>query len=761
MKLLFEEYGYRYEDVKSLLPGYLWTLCKDGKVKTTYVGYFFSKEIKDSVFILPKVFLDKDGNAFKKQGQKPDGVIDADTKDNIEEADKEIMFSLSVWIYQAIQKFIERNPENNITDQSAIQNVIDVRGEDSETLLESVLALKKFAKEHRHLFTYISKINHSGANKIHWDKTISRVNPLIKDGIPYYLEFRTKKKAINFDEDIIILFYSVIAYINRKYKFHIEIDVNFDLYPVSKIESMIETGKGTRILHSIRKKYFTDDLVALWKLLYVFFDKMERIEANMYHEETLLVRSFNNVFEDMVDQMLGDPQVNKELKYQDDGKIVDHIYPYASLINENSIYYIGDSKYYKAETSLGKYSITKQYTYAKNVVQYNIDLLNSDPSKLDGLYYRDSVTEGYNITPNFFIKGIISNDEYDYSLHLANDTDEDGKIQTLINFHFPNRLFDRDTYILQTYNVNFLYVISSYVTGEDEDIKRFIHKKFKEDLLLRFNDLYNFYLLVPKDGDITESFNRNFRALIGKVIRPSENKNTLVLALEAKTVLRKNVTLEQLQEENLQLLTSIEKDFSISKFTLGNATENIETSLKKSPAIRYYKALYDSVDEKLVEEQDECFETIQADSSNIGMIDLVKCNDFTYLLGYCKGADHRKWIFDNKSDGEQGVYNIRLGSRPGECCEVGPANFLILYDGKANDSYDVYELSDHQEIWDEDKMKATNYKAPKGKYFIYHLVRRAQMDKLIDIKKVIKEKNNKSKGLPIYLKGSELESYMK
>lgn len=756
MKLLFEEYGYRYEDVKSLLPGYLWTLCNDGKVKTTYVGYFFSQEIRDSVFILPKVFLDKDGNAFKKKGQKPDGVIDADTKDNIEEADKEIMFDLSVWIYQAIQKYIERNPDNNITDQSAIQNVIDVRGDDSETLLESVLALKKFAKDHRHLFTYISKINHSGANKIHWDKTISRVNPMIKDGVPYYLEFRTKQKAINYDEEIIILFYSVIAYINRKYRFRIPIDVKFDLYPISKIESMIETGKGTRILHSIRKKYFTDELVALWKLLYVFFDKMERIEANMYQEETLLVRSFNNVFEDMVDQMLGDPEINDRLKYQDDGKIVDHIYPYASLINENSIYYIGDSKYYKADTAIGKYSITKQYTYAKNVVQYNIDLLNSDPSKLDGMYYRDSVTEGYNITPNFFIKGIISTDEYDYSLNLYPDKDENGNEPTLINFHFPNRLFDRDTYILQTYNVNFLYVISSYVTGDDEETKRFIHKKFKDDLILRFNDLYSFYILVPKAGNVEESFNRNFRALIGKTIRPSENKNTLVLALESSTILR-NITKDKLQEENIQILTSIEKDFWISKFTLGDVTDKLEASMAKQPAVRYYKAMVNVVTDEVVEESHDDFMTIQNDANNTGIIDTDKCHDSTYLLGYCKGDEHRKWMFSTKAYNGLGVYNVRLSSRSGSIGKlniVGPADFLVLYDGKNDDSYEVYELGTNHEIWDEQKMKDMGYHNPKGKYLIYHVIRRARFEGKIPIADIRKKKENHFE--PIYLRGREL-----
>ena len=98
----------------------------------------------------------------------------------------------------------------------------------------------------------------------------------------------------------------------------------------------------------------------------------------------------------------------KDLKKNDDGKIIDHIYDYQSLIDTSNIFYIGDSKYYKSNSEVGNLSKYKQFTYAKNVIQFNIDLLNKDKKETykPKIRYRDQLTEGYNITPNFFIYGL-------------------------------------------------------------------------------------------------------------------------------------------------------------------------------------------------------------------------------------------------------------------------------------------------------------------------------------------------------------------
>ena len=92
----------------------------------------------------------------------------------------------------------------------------------------------------------------------------------------------------------------------------------------------------------------------------------------------------------------------KELTEQRDGKLVDHMFIGQGLIEQSDLtseltYYIGDSKYYKRSkndrTQLGDKSIYKQYTYARNVIQWNINLFLD--GEVNGEYpqLRDSLTE--------------------------------------------------------------------------------------------------------------------------------------------------------------------------------------------------------------------------------------------------------------------------------------------------------------------------------------------------------------------------------
>ena len=111
--------------------------------------------------------------------------------------------------------------------------------------------------------------------------------------------------------------------------------------------------------------------------------------------------------------------VNEMIKLiQKDGKLVDHLYTYPGLIEadeEQRTYYIGDSKYYKLGAKLGDTSIYKQYTYARNIVQYNIDLWLDETQPNPEVRLRDDLTEGYNIIPNFFISAAMKPGDYSYN----------------------------------------------------------------------------------------------------------------------------------------------------------------------------------------------------------------------------------------------------------------------------------------------------------------------------------------------------------
>ena len=541
MILLFEEYHYPKQLLKEVLGGYahLYTELKNGKAKVQYVGYFFSKEKSDSVFILPKVFIDNQHKAFGKY--LPEDITSINANDDgvvkrlIEDGDHDVIFELSVWIYRAITQFVSRNIDTDIVEDAVIQNPTDVNGEKSQTMLDIILQLLDFHKKHRHLFTYVSIINASGNNKIHWAKTISKTQPIIKDKTPYYVEFRNKNKVVNLDEELVVLFYSTLEYLCDTYNFRVKSDVQYDLLSSQKISDLIETKRGTRLLKKIRRKYFTDEFVKLWRLLYTFFDMAENIKSHKYHEDRLLVKNFNIVFEDMIDYLIGSKTegIPDELKNQADGKIVDHIYKAKSLIDDNDIYYVGDSKYYAAWNEVGANSIYKQFTYAKNIIQFNINLLHhwepQDKSKDKHLPYRDSLTEGYNITPNFFIRGVVDSKNISYEENIKEQSDV-----VRFNRHFYNRLFDRDTLILKEYNINFLYVLSTYAIHIDSDSRTHrLRTLFRNDLLESLDKTYTFYKVRQRAGgmNLEELVRTHFYSFAGRMYKSPED-DTIWVALE-------------------------------------------------------------------------------------------------------------------------------------------------------------------------------------------------------------------------------------
>lgn len=538
MKILFEDQTYSPELLDNLgLSSYAYTSRDGNEGMLPYVGYVYSSKINDSVFILPKVFL------FQGSGEIDDtkckleiafgkyaieDVIHISRDHNPLKADglDRVIFGLSTWIYRAIDKYSLNHPMSEIILRKSIQKVNSNKGEDSQTLLDTILSLLDFHKEHANLFTYITIVNSTGNNKIHWGKTISKVQPIIQNNEPFYAELKNKNKAVNYDEELIVLYYSVLDYLRKKYFFPVKANLNFDLMKPSKIEDLIESGRGTKRLRSIRRKYFKDELVLLWKLLYAFFDKSEAICNGKYREEALLARSFNRVFEEMVDNLIGD-DIFSDLKENEDGKEIDHIYKDRAMLGDGQIYYIGDSKYYSYGADIDPKSIYKQFTYAKNIIQLYINIFNKPTGKrnsnekaiIRNVRYRDPLTEGYNLTPNFFVRGYVTPEDlsdghacYSEDRLIPNDQIFPA------NAHFENRPFDRDTLVLQAYNVNFLFVLASYVNNFDnESVKARIHNRFRTDLLKVFNEKFDFFKVTPNPGTLRKFVDSHFVEYIGKM----------------------------------------------------------------------------------------------------------------------------------------------------------------------------------------------------------------------------------------------------
>ena len=563
MRILFEGQSYSPELLESFgLESYVYTTRDRNEGILPFVGYIYSPKINDTIFILPKVFLFEGSGKIDKEKSlleiafgkySIDDVIEITPDHNPLKEDglDRVLFGLSTWIYRAIDKYSIRHPKSEIIRRTDIRRVNSDKGEDSQTLLDTILSLIDFHKEHSSLFTYISIINSSGNNKIHWGKTISKVQPIIQNDEPYYAEFRNKNKAINYDEELIVLFYSVLEYLRQRYFFPVRANLNYDLIKPAKIDAMIESGRGTKLLRSIRRKYFKDELVLLWKLLYAFFDKSETVRSGKSREEALLASKFDRVFEDMVDGLIGD-DIFADLKENEDGKEIDHIYKDRSLVDDSHIYYIGDSKYYYYGSDVDEKSIYKQFTYAKNIIQLNINIFNTPSGQrkkneleiIDNVRYRDPLTEGYNLTPNFFVRGYVKAEDLTdgHACYSEDRLTENNQIIPA-NAHFKNRPFDRDTLVLQAYNINFLFVLASYVTNLDsESVKQRIHDKFRADLISVYNAKYDFFRVTPT-GDIKSFVDAHFEEYIGKMYR-SEGQPFIWFAFDKGTS-----TLEKLKLE--------------------------------------------------------------------------------------------------------------------------------------------------------------------------------------------------------------------
>ena len=532
MKVLIEDYHYDPTDLPEL-NGITPIELNDGQVKLPYVGYYYDSGAEETIFIIPKVFI-IDKLALGKY--KPELLlhINAENKQLAKE-EHAFLFELSTWIYQAIALFCERHHSNEITNHRGLADVIGHQHKGDTTLLDLILALIRFGKEHQSLFTYIVTIAHSGRHKIHWTKTMRTTSPILQDGKPYYLKCKTKEKAINYDEELICLFYSTLDYLKQNYHFVVKHNLNFETERPHIIKRLIEDGKGTHRLRHIRGKYFTDELVQLWHLLYAFYERAEEAAQGKAHDERLLVGDFNIVFEDMIDSLIGEKSLPSGLKKQKDGKIIDHIYRDESLIGDGDIYFIGDSKYYKEGNSVGQHSRYKQFTYAKNVIQYHIDLI---PEKAQGLRYRDELTEGYNPTPNFFIRGTIGKNLSDREIGLQ--PEGKGRYDSK---HFEDRLFDRDTLLVLTYEINFLYVLSSYIQNRGYAPDNTLRKQFREDIIKTLEEQYHFYELWPEaSAEEKEAFVENhFKQLLGKIYQKKDKTLILALKKEGDTVMDKGI----------------------------------------------------------------------------------------------------------------------------------------------------------------------------------------------------------------------------
>ena len=583
MRILIEEYQYEVADVKDILHGIDPLTNIEGKVSIHYVGYYYNSLLKDCVFILPKVLLQ--GNENSADGKelvfgryKPEEIANLDEKNPLSKKERDFIYKFAVWIYRAIVVYKnDKQTDSSIIYYAQIAQIGKGQRRLSNTYLDILLSLIQFNRENQNFFFFILKNLHSGLNKINWTRTIGKTTAIVQRNRPIYLNPINKKRQINFDEELLVIFFSILNYIGDTYGFSKEINCQFDLIKGKMFETYLKGYGKTRLLQ-IKYKYFSDKALELWRLCFAFFDESRQIFINTEQKEYLLVKNFYIVFEAIIDELIGDkPLPDGMEKKQGDGKIVDHLFSAPSLIDGKAkqTYYIGDSKYYKIDHELSSESIYKQYTYARNVIQWNLDIFN-DGRKSD-VRLRDEVTEGYNIIPNFFISAKMDK-EFDYSNDGIEKTDR--KKNKHKQIQFKNRLFDRDTLLLFHYDVNFLFVLSLYArnnTSQKAEWKKDIRNKFRKEIQDWLQKDYDFYAMRARPGvDGEEYIRHNFKQVVGKIYTPFSDEKTYSLALDNNDP----------EGDNKEILSALSEFFYVKPCNLGQNPDEVLPATANQVAIK-------------------------------------------------------------------------------------------------------------------------------------------------------------------------------
>ena len=586
MRILVEGSKYKLSYLKDelLLNGNFYELKGENstEAKITSVGYHRNTN-GEIIYMLPKVFRGTEGIDDKNK-------LESKIKHNdIEPWARK----LTVYFHRGLEIYNKKiDSDKKATENSSKLN--SKNGSQEYTYWELVDSFYQFYLRNKNtiLFRHIKHISNQ-AKKTNWGRTVRKSIPIIDNSKkPIYIELHNKKKIVDYEEELIIIFLSILNFFNEEHVLDIKIDKVYNIVKGSSFKSLKRNGKTK--LRKIKHRYYSDVMKQMLSLCEIYFKINDTSTLKKGKPDFMAVNKYNTVFEAMLEKLLvGDInylEKNKagfslsQLKYNRDGKIIDHIYKDVSLINdEDYIYFIADAKYYSPEiineedeevskdesdeeknirksyningVKDSSHSLYKQYTYAKNTIQFNIELfyqddkenqnnLNKSKIKLERINYRDEITEGYNITPNYFIYGYTDKNTLDnlnepfISYNNSEDPIKVKEKDIKIIKQWPFRLFDRDTLIATHFKMSFPYVLKNYVSKNSEYLNRqrnLIRKEFRNIFINSVQQYtqYNFYKIGFNKISLDEFVNRNFKILNGKCfsVYLLEDKFTLIIAI--------------------------------------------------------------------------------------------------------------------------------------------------------------------------------------------------------------------------------------
>lgn len=490
-------------------------------VKFDYVGYchYLYKEeggtLKDDwIFYLPKVVLDceieedssndgvdtlsdvgkeikaiqrsKSAKILKRYSPTEHILADSIKRKSLD--DFIYLLQLSVSVSRAIGVYYKRatlKDNKTVLNEQAISNIRAELNGRPQSFLDILDSLDKFAKENQDYFMFLSQESHNPNKKINWAKTIQNTSPVFQHKRPFYINPITTKREVDFDEELLVLFNSILDFINKAFQYNCPVNEGYELIQGAQFIHYLN-GLGHRRLQQIRYKYYTDKALTLWKLCDEFFIHSE-VSSERIKEEFILAKGFHKVFEGIMDRLIGDQKYAKYKKLQD-GKVIDHLYCDKSLIDRScDLLYIADSKYYAINATIGIESRTKQFTYAAGIQNEWID----KPS----FRFMDVDTRGYDIIPNYLISAKIPETRKKRMSTLL-EPDENFNSERVHMSHVDNTLFAGTTKYIFKFSVDFKYVVDLYGRNNEDEIAAFkdkAHKIARESAISFYDGLFRFF----------------------------------------------------------------------------------------------------------------------------------------------------------------------------------------------------------------------------------------------------------------------------
>ena len=167
MYILFEEHQYESSKVENILKDIYVLQDVDKKVSVQYVGYFYNPQLRDCVFILPKVLLKDDpqkkvevlAGVTLENGEmvSPEQVLTPEDQKKLSREYRKFIYEFSVWVYRALSVFYKANPDSKAILYKHITQSGKGKRQHTNTYLDIVLSLIRFNRENRDFVLFTVK----------------------------------------------------------------------------------------------------------------------------------------------------------------------------------------------------------------------------------------------------------------------------------------------------------------------------------------------------------------------------------------------------------------------------------------------------------------------------------------------------------------------------------------------------------------------------------------------------------------------------